>query len=81
MKIAIQDVRLPIEIKNKPIKISVHGSGNHYGNLMITKSKIVWCKPNAKSIKNNEGEMTLSELIKKIQETKKPKLKLKKCKK
>lgn len=45
MKVSIKDLAVSMEIKNKGIELDVYdGSNKHLGDLVITKTKLVWCK-------------------------------------
>lgn len=57
MKVSIKDLAVSMEIKNKGIELDVYDNDNkHLGDLVITKTKLIWChgrtKPaNGKQIK------------------------------
>ena len=45
MKVSVKDFAVSMEIKNKGIELDVYdNSGKHLGDLVITKTKLVWCK-------------------------------------
>lgn len=45
MKVSIKDLAVSMEIKNKGIELDVYDNqGKHLGDLVITKTKLVWCK-------------------------------------
>jgi len=45
MKVAIKHFDVAMEIKNKGIEIDVSDPQDvHIGDLLITKSRLVWCK-------------------------------------
>jgi hypothetical protein len=45
MNVSIKDLAVSMEIKNKGIELDVYDSdGNHLGDLVITKTKVIWCK-------------------------------------
>ena len=44
MKVSVKDFAVSMEIKNKGIELDVNDGKNHLGDLVITKSKLVWCK-------------------------------------
>jgi hypothetical protein len=44
MKVSIKDLAVSMEIKNKGIELDVYDtSGKHLGDLVVTKSKLIWC--------------------------------------
>lgn len=45
MKVSIKDLSVSMELKNKGIELDVYDTeGKHLGDLVITKSKVIWCK-------------------------------------
>jgi hypothetical protein len=45
MKVSIKDFAVSMEIKNKGIELDVYTpDGTHLGDLVITKTNVVWCK-------------------------------------
>jgi hypothetical protein len=45
VKVSVKDFAVSMEIKNKGIELDVYGNdGTHLGDLVITKTKLVWCK-------------------------------------
>jgi hypothetical protein len=45
MKVSIKDLAVSMEIKNKGIELDVYDNqDNHLGDLVITKTRLVWCK-------------------------------------
>ena len=45
MKVSVKDFAVSMEIKNKGIEIDVYDNADkHLGDLVVTKSKLVWCK-------------------------------------
>jgi hypothetical protein len=45
MKVSIKDLAVTMEIKNKGIELDVYDNDdNHLGDLVITKTRLVWCK-------------------------------------
>ena len=56
MNVSIKDLAVSMDIKNKGIELDVYDTkGTHLGDLVITKTKLIWCngktKPaNGKSI-------------------------------
>ncbi len=50
MKISVKNLSVTMEIKNKGIELDVYDSeDNHRGDLVITKTKLIWCKGKTKS--------------------------------
>ena len=49
MKVSVKDFSVSMEIKNKGIELDVYDNNDkHLGDLVITKSKLVWCKVRTK---------------------------------
>ena len=45
MKVSVKDFAVSMEIKNKGIELDVYdNAGKHLGDLVVTKTKLVWCK-------------------------------------
>lgn len=45
MQVSIKDLSVSMEIKNKGVELDVYdNAGTHLGDLVITKTKLVWCK-------------------------------------
>jgi len=45
MKVSVKDLAVTMEIKNKGIELDVYdNSDKHLGDLVVTKTKLVWCK-------------------------------------
>jgi hypothetical protein len=45
MNVSIKDLSVTMEIKNNGIELDVYDtSGKHLGDLVVTKSKLIWCK-------------------------------------
>jgi len=45
MKVFIKDLRVGMEIKTAGVELEVRDTqDNHLGDLVITKTKLVWCK-------------------------------------
>ncbi len=44
MKVSIKDLSVSMEIKNTGIELDVYDTNDkHLGDLVITKSKLIWC--------------------------------------
>jgi hypothetical protein len=45
VKVTIKDLQATIELKNNGMELEVRDpQGNHRGDLVITKTQLVWCK-------------------------------------
>ena len=45
MKVIVKDFSIHMEVKNKGIELEVKdNTGKHLGDLVVTKSKLVWCR-------------------------------------
>ena len=45
MKVSVKDFTVTMELKNKGIEFDVYDNeDNHLGDLVVTKTKIIWCK-------------------------------------
>ena len=45
MKVNIKDFDVAMEVKNNGIELEVADpQGNHIGDLVVTKTKLIWCK-------------------------------------
>jgi hypothetical protein len=46
MKVSVKDFSVSMDIKNKGVELDVYDNTGkkHLGDLVITKSKLVWCK-------------------------------------
>ena len=45
MKVSIKRLDASMNIKNKGIELDVYdGRGRHLGDLIVTKSHLIWCK-------------------------------------
>lgn len=45
MKVSVKDLSVSMEIKNKGIELDVYDTkGKHKGDLVVTKSGLIWCK-------------------------------------
>lgn len=44
MNVSIKEFNVAMELKNKGIELDVYdNAGNHLGDLVVTKTKLVWC--------------------------------------
>ena len=45
MKVSVKNFAVTMEIKTKGIELDVYdNSGHHLGDLVVTKTRLVWCK-------------------------------------
>lgn len=45
MKVSVKELQATIELKTKGMELEVRKpDGTHLGDLVITKTKLVWCK-------------------------------------
>ena len=45
MKVWIKELNCSMEVKNRGVEFEVYDSeGQHLGDLVVTKAKVVWCK-------------------------------------
>lgn len=45
MKVSVKDFAVSMEIKSKGVELDVYDNdGKHLGDLVVTKTKLVWCK-------------------------------------
>jgi hypothetical protein len=62
MKVSVKDFAVTMEIKNKGIELDVYDSAsNHLGDLVVTKTKLVWCK--GKTSVENGKEISWKDFI------------------
>ncbi|MCJ7577200.1 MAG: hypothetical protein MUO91_01985 [candidate division Zixibacteria bacterium] len=55
MKVSVKNFAVTMELKNKGIEFDVcDNSGNHLGDLVVTKAKLIWCKGKTTSVKGIE---------------------------
>ena len=63
MDISIKKFDVKMEIKNKGIELDVYDTdGNHLGDLVITKSKLIWCQ--GRTGRKNGESISWSKFIK-----------------
>jgi hypothetical protein len=62
MKVSVKDFAVTMELKNKGIELDVYDNeGTHLGDLVITKTKLVWCRGKTKP--ENGIEITWNDFI------------------
>ena len=45
MKVSIKDLSVNMDVKNRGVELDVYdGEDTHLGDLVITRSKLIWCK-------------------------------------
>ncbi len=45
MNVNIKDLSVSMDIKNKGVELEIKDTdGKHLGDLVVTKSKLIWCK-------------------------------------
>ena len=50
MNVSIKDLAVTMDVKNKGIELDVYDNdGQHLGDLVVTKTKLVWCKGKTKA--------------------------------
>lgn len=63
MKVGIKDLNVNMEIKNKGVELDVYDTdGKHLGDLVVTKTKVIWCKGRTRPANGNA--LTWSAFIK-----------------
>jgi hypothetical protein len=62
MKVKIKSFDVDMEVKNRGIEFEVKdNNGNHLGDCVLTKSKIIWCK--GRRDRANGVELTWAKFI------------------
>ncbi len=62
MNVSIKDFNVQMELKNKGVELEVRDpQDNHLGDLVITKSKLIWCK--GKTHRKNGVKVSWTEFI------------------
>ena len=57
MKVSIKSFDVAMEVKTKGIELDIYNNeGNHLGDLVVTKTKLIWCK-GKKNRKNGKEEL------------------------
>lgn len=63
MDVSIKNFDVDMKVKNKGIELDVYDNGgNHLGDLVVTKSKLIWCK--GKTKRENGSEITWADFMK-----------------
>ena len=61
MIVKIKEFDVAMELKNNGIEIDVADTKGHIGDLVVTKTKLTWCK--GKTNRKNGKEITWSDFI------------------
>jgi hypothetical protein len=62
MKVSVKDLSVTMEIKNNGIELDVYdNAGKHLGDLVVTKSRLIWCK--GKTDRKNGKPISWDEFI------------------
>ena len=62
MKVSIKELSVSMEVKNKGIELDVYDNQeNHLGDLIVTKSGLVWCK--GRTRKENGAQVPWKDFI------------------
>lgn len=62
MKVNIKQFDVNMELKNKGVELEIRDNdGSHRGDLVVTKSKIIWCKGRTK--RRNGKTISLQKFI------------------
>jgi len=66
MKVVFKRMDVQMEVKNKGVEIDVlDTSGKHVGDLVITKTKVIWCQ--GRTTPKHGKSLTWEEFIKRMQ--------------
>lgn len=44
MNVSIKEFNVAMELKNKGVELDVSGPDGHIGDLIVTKTQLIWCK-------------------------------------
>jgi len=44
MQVSIKDFNVEMKIKTKGIELQIHDQNKHLGDLVVSQSKVIWCK-------------------------------------
>jgi len=62
MKVSIKSFDVAMELKNNGVELEIRdNSGNFLGDLIITKSKLIWCK--GRQSRQNGKEISIKKFI------------------
>ena len=67
MQVTIKSFDVKMELKNNGVELAIHDNqGNLKGDLILTRSKIIWCK--GKQTRRNGNSISLDRFIKMMEE-------------
>ncbi len=62
MDVSIKSFDVAMEVKNKGIELDIYDTaGNHLGDLVVTKTRLIWCK--GKTKRANGTKVTWEEFL------------------
>lgn len=72
MDVSIKSFDVEMDVKNKGIELEIRepGNGPRLGDLIITKSHLIWCK--GKTGRNNGDKIKWSEFVEMVSRRQKP---------
>ena len=72
MDVSIKSFDVKMDVKNKGIELEIRepGNGQRLGDLIITKSHLIWCK--GKTGRQNGNKMTWAEFVEMVSDAQKP---------
>ena len=63
MKVSIKDLSVDMDIKNTGMELDVYDNdGNHLGDLIVTKTGLIWC--NGRTKRPNGNKISWADFIK-----------------
>lgn len=66
MQVKIKSFDVAMELKNKGIELEIRDtSGNFLGDLVVTKTKLIWCR--GKTSRANGKNITLTKFIEQME--------------
>ena len=68
MKVSIKNFSVSMEIKNTGVELDIYDNdGTHKGDLIVTKTKLIWCK--GRTSRANGKEVSLENFMKWMEES------------
>ena len=61
MDVSIKNFEVDMKVKNKGIELDIYDHTSHLGDLVVTKTKLIWCK--GKTNRENGKEITWKEFM------------------
>lgn len=62
MKVSIKEFDVAMDVKNNGVELDItDNDGNHLGDLIVTKTKLIWCK--GKTNRKNGEPVTWEDFI------------------